>query len=203
MWAGLRAPKRIQLHRRTADKKQLIWAKYSVTSYRVVDLVFGRQTTRFKDPSIPSAVHQHQPSQSQRQTSVPLACSSATSRCKFLSQRNAITTLWKGTPLEPRLKDYDLEALRLRLIIDINVPQIVSYRSRALRRPRSPLTKVRSRKAPSAFDQPVLKHHQSRSPLPHTKSQSAKESMPCISSPPMRHPRPTHPSGSLSCVERF
>lgn len=125
------------------------------------------------------------------------------SRCKFLSQRNAITTLWKGTPLEPRLKDYDLEALRLRLIIDINVPQIVSYRSRALRRPRSPLTKVRSRKAPSAFDQPVLKHHQSRSPLPHTKSQSAKESMPCISSPPMRHPRPTHPSGSLSCLERF
>jgi hypothetical protein len=80
MWAGLRAPKRIQLHRCTADKKHLtlIWANYSVTSYRVIDLVSGRQTTRFKEPSVPSAVYQHQPSQSQRQTSVPLVCSSAT-----------------------------------------------------------------------------------------------------------------------------
>lgn len=62
----------------TTDKKHLIWAKYSVTSYRVIDLVSGRQTMRFKEPSVPSAMYQHQPSQSQRQTSVPLVCSSAT-----------------------------------------------------------------------------------------------------------------------------
>ena len=131
MWAGLRAPKRIQLHRRTADKKHLIWAKYSVTSYRVVDLVFGRQTTRFKEPSVPSAVWSHQPcintSQARAKDRRQCHWSAALrpSRYKLLSQPNAITALWIGTPLEPRLKDYDLEALRLRLIIDLKVPQIV------------------------------------------------------------------------------
>jgi hypothetical protein len=204
MWAGLRAPKRIQLHRRTADKKHLIWAKYSVTSYQVVDLVFGRQTTRFKEPLVPSAVHQHQPSQSQRQTSVPLVCSSATitMQVPFPAQRHHYTLERYSTgTTSKRLRPRGSQApSHNRHKSSTNSPLTDLEHSDALV---PHLRRYRSRKAPSAVDQPVLKHHQSRSPLPHTKSQSAKESMPCISSPPMRHPRPTHTSGSLSCLERF